>query len=327
MSTAAPLSTVPRLPAPTGPARVFEGEPGLFRERFNRKSFEYRHTLGNHPLFELPRIADLAMKLWGTGKGLVTMKSGDTSVAGGWADMPGKSMSLVKAIRELPESGAWLMLKNVFLDPEYKELMDQGYRDLAELAGLDVERDVSWPDAYIFIASPRSITPYHFDHESTFLMQIHGEKTYNIFDRAELTEEEIEQYYLGDLSSARYRDEAQSRAAVYHLRPGLGVHQPPRAPHWVRNGDEYSVSFSILSCLRAWDREAPVYQVNHYLRSLGFSPTPPGRSAWRDGLKRAFVSSPARRHPQSKNDLLRAGVERVARPAAFLGRVLGRGPR
>ena len=327
MSVAEPPSTVARPAPPNGRARVFEGEPELFRERFNRKSFEYRHALADHPLFELPRIADLAMTLWGTGKGLVTMKSGDTSVGGGWTDMPGKSMSLVKAIRELPESGAWLMLKNVFLDPEYKELMDQGYRDLAGLAGLDVERDVSWPDAYIFIASPRSITPYHFDHESTFLMQIHGEKTYNIFDPEELTEEEIEQYYLGDLSSARYRDEAQARAAVYELRPGLGVHQPPRAPHWVRNGPEYSVSFSILSCLRARDREAPVYQVNHYLRSLGMHPTPPGRSSWRDKVKRAILSTPARRHPASKNDLLRAGVERLARPAALLQKALGRTPR
>ena len=318
----------PSGPSPAAvPPHVFLDDTGTFRERFNRKSFAYRHALAGHPLFELPRIADLAMKLWGTGKGLVTMKSGDTSVAGGWTEMPGKPMSLVKAIRELPESGAWLMLKNVYLDPEYRELMDQGYRDLSALAGLDLARDVSWPDAYIFIASPRSITPYHFDHESTFLMQIHGEKTYNIFDPAELTEEEIEQYYIGDLSSARYRDEAQARAAVYELKPGLGIHQPPRAPHWVRNGPEYSVSFSILSCLKAWDREAPVYQVNHYLRSLGIRPAPPGTSPWRDGLKRTLLSSSARRNPASKNDLLRAGVERLQGPTSILRRALGRAPR
>lgn len=325
------MSATPRTQSPNPPAaaplRIFEPDVGTFRERFNRKSFQYRHTLAGHPLFELPRIADLALKLWGTGKGLVTMKAGDTTVAGGWTDMPGKSMSLVKAIRELPESGAWLMLKNVYLDPEYRALMDQGYRDLSELTGLDVARDVSWPDAYIFVASPRSITPYHFDHESTFLMQIHGEKTYNIFDPAELSEEEIEKYYLGDLSSARYREESQPRAAAYELKPGLGVHQPPRAPHWVRNGPEYSVSFSILSCMKAWDREAPVYQVNHYLRSFGMTPTPPGRSAWRDGLKQALLNTPARRNPASKNDLLRAGLERVARPAAFLQKALGRSPR
>ena len=304
---------------------VEDGAP--FREDFNRKSFSYRHGLANHPLFELPRIADLAMKLWGTGKGLVTMKSGDTTVAGGWTEMPGKSMSLVKAIRELPESGAWLMLKNVFLDPDYRELMDQGYRDLARLTGLDVARDVSWPDAYIFIASPRSITPYHFDHESTFLMQIHGEKTYNIFDPKELREEEIEEYYLGDLSSAHYRDDVQARASVYALKPGLGVHQPPRAPHWVRNGDEYSVSFSILSCLRSIDREAPVYQMNHFLRTLGLDPAPPGQSGWKDALKRALLASSARRNPKSKNDLLRAGLERVARPAAFVRKLRGPAPR
>jgi hypothetical protein len=323
-------ATDPRPPVPASaaaPARVFVDDAAAFAGRVNRSSFLFRHSLAEHPLFELPRIADLALKLWGTGKGLVTMKAGETTIGGGWTDMPGKSMSLVKAIRELPESGAWLMLKNVFLDPEYKELMDQGYRDLAELTGLDVARDASWPDAYVFIASPHSITPYHFDHESTFLLQIHGGKTYNIFDSSVLREEEIEAYYLGDLSSAHYREEAQAQAAVYELEPGLGVHQPPRSPHWVRNGPEYSVSFSILTCLREWDREAPVYQVNHHLRSLGLTPTPPGRSAWRDSVKRALLSTSARRNPASKNDLLRAGVERLAGPTAFLKKALGRGSR
>ncbi len=29
--------------------------------------------------------------------------------------------------------------------------------------------DVTWEDAYIFLASPNAVTPYHIDHEATFL--------------------------------------------------------------------------------------------------------------------------------------------------------------
>jgi hypothetical protein len=308
------------------PGRIFLEEGGAFEGRVDRRSFAFAHALGNHPLFELPRLADLALTLWGTGRGLVTLKSSDTTVGGGWDRMPGRNLSLVKAIRELPESGSWLMLKSVHLDPEYRALMDEAYRELGELAGLDRERDVSWPDAYVFVASPHAVTPYHFDHESTFLMQIHGEKTYRIFEPSELSDDEIERYYVGDLSAARYREGADARGAAYALRPGVGVHQPPRSPHWVKNGPEYSVSFSILSCLKARDKEAPVYQANHYLRALGLSPVAPGRSAWRDAVKRALLTTRARRRPATKNDLLRAGLERVARPAAFLARLFGRTP-
>lgn len=104
------------------------------------------------------------------------------------------------------------------------------------------------------------------------------------------------------------------------------MHNPSRGPHWVQNGDEYSVSLTFNFCLRALDAQAPVYQINHVLRNLGLTPTPPGESAWRDSLKRLALWTPKRRHADNKYDLLRAGLGRVARPAAFLQRALGRPP-
>ena len=87
------------------------------------------------------------------------------------------------------------------------------------------------------------------DHESNFLFQIGGEKEVNLFDPADrsvLSEREIETFYIGELNALRYRDEIQSKAMVYQLKPGQAVHHPPMAPHWVRNGsDPRSPSASV----------------------------------------------------------------------------------
>jgi len=75
------------------------------------------------------------------------------------------------------------------------------------------------------------------------------------------------------------------------------------APHWVQNGDEVSVSFSITFRTPASERRQVVYCANADLRRKGLNPRPPGASAFRDlakyygfrarnGIKRALGHSP-----------------------------------
>jgi hypothetical protein len=183
------------------------------------------------------------------------------------------------------------------------------------MSGSALQKQVSWMDAYIFIASPESVTPFHIDHECNCLMQIHGEKEITIFDqddRAVLTDAEIERYYVGELSAARFKEVAKQSGTRYHLAPGVGVHLPVRAPHWVKNGSDYSVSFSVHFFLHSEDRKARIYQLNHYLRELQMKPTPPGHSPLRDKFKISAVGliglgSRAR----SKAEVLRRGVKRL----------------
>jgi hypothetical protein len=40
--------------------RWIEADPAQFHEKFNRKSFEIRHYLATHPLFQLPKLLELA---------------------------------------------------------------------------------------------------------------------------------------------------------------------------------------------------------------------------------------------------------------------------
>lgn len=331
MSSPLPATATPEAFHPAGlPSRILEGDPELFHEHFNRRSFAFRHNLAGHPLFELPRLVELARLLWATGQGEAALHAGDMSVDQRWDEAPRRLMSVLDAIARIHTSGSWVLLKSAQLDPEYRAVLDQGMEELEELTRFPLRREITWLDAYVFLASPRSVTPFHIDHESVFLLQVHGQKDVHLFDpgdRSLLTEGEIERYYAGDLSAAAFSEEKEKKANIYSLAPGLAVHNPSRGPHWVQNGDDYSVSLTFNFCLRRLDAEAPVYQVNHVLRGLGFRPTPPGKSALFDAAKRLALWTPRRRHAANKYDLLRAGVKRVARPAAFLGRVLGRRPR
>ena len=42
------------------PPVILDGDAQLFREKFDRASFEFAHHLAEHPLFEVPRLLELS---------------------------------------------------------------------------------------------------------------------------------------------------------------------------------------------------------------------------------------------------------------------------
>jgi len=206
-------------------------------------------------------------------------------------------------------------MKDVQKHDDFRCLIDQFVAELEQIVARPLRSLSSWINADIFVASPGMVTPYHIDHDVNFLLQVHGEKTVNLFDpgdREILAEEDIEQYYIGNHNAAKFREGAQSKAKVFALRPGIGVHQPTLAPHWVRVGGEYSVSIAILFFLHDLDRRAKVYQFNHYLRRIGVRPTPPGQSIVRDCIKQLILSDLG--HPKYKQQALRFALEKYKAP-------------
>jgi hypothetical protein len=75
------------------------------------------------------------------------------------------------------------------------------------------------------------------------------------------------------------------------------------APHWVKNGDQVSVSFSITFRSRRSERRAQVYCMNAQLRRRGIRPSPFGASALSDFLKQLALRA------------LRRSARAFARPA------------
>jgi hypothetical protein len=131
------------------------------------------------------------------------------------------------------------------------------------------------------------VTSYHIDRECNFLLQIRGEKDLFVFDREDrevLPEEEIERFWSVDNNAAIYKRQLQSRAITYKLAPGMGAHIPVNCPHWLRNGDNISISLSVnfqfLDSMRA-----NLYRANYMLRKFGLRPSAPGTSPALDRAK------------------------------------------
>jgi hypothetical protein len=181
-----------------------------------------------------------------------------------------------------------VVLKHVELDPEYELLLDECLDEVAQFSE-SLEPGMRKREGFVFISSPRSVTPYHLDPEYNFLLQVSGMKRVRVWDpgdRLVLSEQELEDFFTSEEQRGlTYKIGSEEQATLLELNPGSGLHVPVTAPHWVENGETVSVSFSITFQTPANERRAAVYRVNAGLRRLGFNPTPFGGSGAADFLK------------------------------------------
>ena len=256
-----------------------------FRASFNRQPFLIGHHLAGHPLFELPRLLELAARL---PEACVAYNAGDISVAEGLYRGPRNGLSVEETIRRIEDCQSWMVLKHVEADAEYNALLDSCL-DEVQRHSEPLAPGMRKREGFIFISSPRSVTPYHLDPEYNFLLQVRGSKTVHIWNPhnpAVLTDEELEDFFTSEeQKNLKFRDEYEQQASVFELTPGRGLHFPVTSPHWVQNGDGVSVSFSITFQTPASERRAVVYGVNAALRRRGWKPTPAGRSVMLDAMK------------------------------------------
>jgi hypothetical protein len=262
--------------------------PDTFREHFNNRHFVLHHELSDHPLFELPRLIELARATSVSRPDDLYYDAGVTDLNERWGTSP-CAFAVDETIRRIESAGAFIILKRAENDPAYAEVLQRCMSDLLEVSGRELAKRMRRQEVILFITSPRRITTYHIDSETNFLLQLHGEKDISIFskfDREVLPEDEIERFWCEDNNAAVYKPQLQHRADVVRLKPGNGVHIPVNAPHWVQNDNNISVSVSIN--YHNWDREyAHLYTANYFLRrKLGLSPTPPARSTLLDSIKR-----------------------------------------
>ncbi len=254
-----------------------ELEPGVFKSDFNRRPFQIKHDLVGHPAFALERLVELAAKLPSS---FVEYNAGDLPLTQDPTKTPQTGLSIEETIRRIVDCKSWMVLKRVEQDPTYKQLLDACLDQVAPLAPAMRRRQ-----AFVFISSPGSVTPYHIDHEYNFLLQIRGTKTMTIFDPAVLPEEAIERFYRGEHRNLIFDQSHTEKSKTFVLQPGDGVHVPVNAPHYVLNGKEASVSFSITFRTPEGDRRSAVYQVNDKLRRYGLSPRPVGKAPLLDRAK------------------------------------------
>ncbi|MGO8858429.1 MAG: cupin-like domain-containing protein [Steroidobacteraceae bacterium] len=311
--------------APSAGGRLLSAQPLEFRQKFNVKPFQFKHTFANSPLFSLSHLAVVAERMLARGDlEKFVARSAKTALCDArFKDMPLKA-KMAETVGQLAESKIWLKISSAHTaDPEYNEFLQQVLREVEELSDQPLHEMITWSALTVFLASPGVTTPYHIDHESNFLFQVQGSKDVSLHDPNErdvVPEVQLERFYAGDFEAAQYRPELQYRATVFHLDPGRAVHHPPLAPHWVQNGNDVSVSVSIGICLQSIDRVARVYQVNHLLRRCGLEPTPPGKSKLRDGLKKAGIGMISKSNPSTPDEILFSGLTRLSKPPRAIKR-------
>jgi hypothetical protein len=259
------------------------------RTKLARDPFVIRHHLVDHPLFGLDPLAALAQRLPASS---VEYNAGNLRPHQDPALTPRNGLSVDETVRRIRENDSWMVLKNVEQDPAYRALLDACLDELRGPAE-EVEPGMTGREGFVFISSPHAVTPFHMDPEQNFLLQVSGHKWVHQWRRADRTvisEAHLERFFsLSPQRNLPYEPGFEASARVFELVPGLGLHFPSMAPHWVQNGDQPSVSFSITFRTRRTIAASAVYRANGLLRRYGLRPRPPGTSRAADLVKLTAV--------------------------------------
>jgi Cupin-like domain len=248
-----------------------------FEAIYPEKPGKITHNLANHPMFTLEALIELSGRMREKD---VEYNRGDLPLGINFEAVPTNGLSIADTIRRIEENGSWMVLKFVEQDMAYRELLE------ATLAELDPSiRARTGPmlkqEAFIFISSPNSVTPLHFDPEHNILLQLRGTKSMTVFAA---DDEQIappvahERLHSGEgHRNLVWNEEYAARGTRFDLIPGDGMHVPVMAPHWVQNGPDVSISFSVTWRSAFSFAEAEARGMNAILRRAGFNPASPKR--------------------------------------------------
>ena len=264
------LPTLARLPS----AGAFPEQPAQFV-----------HTLNEDARLSLAAIADLADRL--PRRSVICDTAAQPLLVPQGGPPRGALPRPGDVIRNIADANAWLTLLNIEGDPAYAELMN-GMLDELEPAMIGRRGKMCNRVGFIFVSSPNSVTPAHFDIEHSLLMQVRGAKkvSFGHFESELDRRHEVERYWDG--SHGRI-ESLPPELASYGLTPGLGVYIPPIAPHWVYNGPAISLSVTLTYFTDATERENMIEAFNARLRRLHLTPRHPGQSAPVDVAKVAAM--------------------------------------
>jgi len=248
---------------------------GLLPEhKLDRRPFKIRHSLQEHPALSLANLQKVLPRLPADqvffSKG--SLKKSDNFDR---AHIDQKSQfSLEEALADLLRSNAYIMVRSPEVDPSFKDLyrsMQSDVESLIRAQGLG--NHAIDPMLYMFIASPKSITPFHLDRYSTLLLQLQGTKKvylYPAWDERFCTAETLEGFVSQTGVRPTYREDMASFGQCFDFGPGEVLHIPFVAPHHVENGDEsVSISLSIIFNTDESNLKTKALMFNHKLRQLG----------------------------------------------------------
>ena len=266
-------------PGPTTIARIpFEGA-------FPERPTEFVHDLHLDPRLTLDAVADLADRL---GRRSVIYDTAEQPLLVPYGGPPRGALARPgDVIRSMSSANAWLTLLNVEDDPDLAELMNTMLDQLESWMSVK-QGKMRNRAAFVFVSSPNSVTPAHFDIEHSLLMQVRGSKTVSVghYPSDAVRRHEIDRYWDGSHGRIEALPE---EAATYTLTAGRGVYIPAGTPHWVHNGSDISLSVTLTYFTAATVRENCIEDFNSLARRVHVHPRPPGRSVVVDAAKLAAM--------------------------------------
>lgn len=231
------------------------------------------HQLAGHPLLTLESLVELGKRL---PRSSVEYNAGDLPYGVDPEAVSHTGLSVEDTIRGIEECGSWMVLKHVDQDPAYRALLEEALGELATVIE-PVSGEMLTRVGFIFVSSPGAVTPFHLDPEHNVLLQIRGTKTMMIVpgETDVVPDEKHEAYHAGGHRNVDWKDDYRQRGTAFDLVPGEALHVPLMWPHWVQNGPEPSISFSITWKSEWVYQEADARGMNHLLRKWGMKPAAP----------------------------------------------------
>ena len=256
-----------------------------FDNSFPGQPAEFTHELHHDDRLTLAAVADLADRL--PRRSVIADTAAQPLLVPQGGPPRGALQRPGDVIRDLRNANAWLTLLNVEADPGMAELMNSYLGQLEEtmIAEHGNRRGkLRKRVAFVFVSSPNSVTPVHFDIEHSLLMQVSGQKTVSFgrFESDKVRRHEFDRYWDG--SHGRIEN-LPPEIAAYTMTPGRAVYIPPGTPHWVRNGPDISLSVTLTYFTAATVRENRIEDFNSHLRRRNLKPREPGHSAIIDTAK------------------------------------------
>lgn len=265
------------------PAETLEDFEGAYPDR----PLKLRHQLLAHPLLTLEALAEFAPTL---PESSVEYNPGDLPVGIAPEDVPPAKLGIAETIRSIEDAGAWMVIKRIEQHPDYAALLHSILDELEPVVRPKTGEMIQ-AEGFIFITSPGSVTPFHFDPEHNILLQIRGSKVMTVFpdgDETLFDPRVHEAFHLGaHHRNLPWRDEFAVLGRDIAIGPGEAIHVPVKTPHWVKCGPEVSISLSVTWRSQWSFEEADARAFNHMLRRIGIRPRAPGAFPQRNLVKSA----------------------------------------
>jgi len=254
-----------------------------------------RHRLTDHPLLQTASLVGLGERL--EAQNSIRTHGNDATAGTPFSDAPQlhpNRKSAAATLSAVADAHAWMSLLNVQIDPIYRELVGT----VLDSVQPQVERHdpgMSHRAGWIFVSSPNTVTPFHFDKEHNFILQIHGHKRIYVWDpddvvvASEHARDRFHHHHERDL--LRWRDEFRERAHVFDLQPGQGAYMPSTSPHMVENGDNASITASFTYYTDATRRNALLHKAHSMMRDAGITPSPVGERPVLDAMTHAGIAT------------------------------------